>query len=309
MEQVPSTETTTPATTSSSTGFSLRAWASDYLSLTKPRIIIMAQLAVGAGSYVAANGQLDFVLFLNTIFGVTLAAAASFVLNQYLESKTDAQMIRTQNRPLPAGRISHGGVLFFGALMAVVGLTYLAVLVNVMTAVVTSATFLSYVCLYTPLKRHTTWNTLVGALPGALPPAIGWVAVTGNMDAGAWVLFSIVFLWQFPHFFAIAWIYREDYSRAGLKMLPVVEENGTSTCRQMVVTGLALIPVSLCPVFLGIAGNFYLVGAILLGLFYMTFTTIFVRGREKRQARNLFRASLVYLPLLFLLLSLDLVSV
>ncbi|MDF1665893.1 MAG: protoheme IX farnesyltransferase, partial [Planctomycetota bacterium] len=201
IEQVPSTETAAPTTTKKSSSFSLRSWASDYLSLTKPRIIIMAQLAVGAGSYVAANGNLDFVLFLNTIFGVTLAAAASFVLNQYLESKTDAQMIRTQNRPLPAGRISHNGVLFFGAFLAVVGLTYLAVLVNVMTAVVTSATFLSYVCLYTPLKRHTTWNTLVGALPGALPPAIGWVAVSGNIDAGAWVLFAIVFLWQFPHFF------------------------------------------------------------------------------------------------------------
>lgn len=310
VEQIPNIETeSSAAPAKAASKFSLKAWVSDYLSLTKPRIIIMAQLAVGAGSYVAAKGQLDFVLFLHTIFGVTLAAAASFVLNQYLESKTDAQMIRTQNRPLPAGRISHGGVLAFGTLMAIVGLSYLAIFVNPMAAVVTSATFLSYVCLYTPLKRHTTWNTVVGALPGALPPAIGWVAVTGHMDLGALVLFAIVFLWQFPHFFAIAWIYREDYSRAGLKMLPVVEENGTQTCRQMVVTGLALIPVSLCPVFLGIAGPVYLVGAILLGLFYMTFTAIFVRGREKRQARHLFRASLVYLPCLFLLLSLDLVSV
>jgi heme o synthase len=311
LEAAPSVQKT-PAITAQMTGdrkASLISKARDYLSLTKPRIIIMAQLAVGAGSYVAAKGQLDFALFLHTIFGVTLAAAASFVLNQLLETKTDAQMIRTQNRPLPAGRISSLGVLIFGIVLAAVGLVYLGLFVNAMTAFVTSATFASYVFVYTPLKRYTTWNTLVGALPGALPPAIGWVAVTGSMDAGAWLLFAIVFLWQFPHFFAIAWIYREDYSRAGLKMLTVEDKSGAVTCRQMLLTCAALLPVSLCPTLLGLTGTAYLVGAILLGLFYATYTILFVVGREKSHAKNLFRASLVYLPSLFLLLSLDLVSV
>lgn len=278
----------------------------DYCSLVKPRIILMATLAVSVGVYAASPRSFDFVRWFHTLIGVTFGAAASFILNQWLESRTDALMARTADRPLPAGRLSGTEVFLVGWLSGLIAVVYLAFFVNWASALLTGATFLSYVLVYTPLKRYTTLNTLIGAVPGALPPAIGWVSVTDSMDAGAWLLFGILFFWQFPHFYAIAWIYRRDYSKAGLKMLSVADESGVELAKQMLIANFALILVSLLPTKLGLTGQLYLLAAVALGLFYLAATVAFALGRESSEAKTVFHASLIYLPCLFLCLSFDL---
>jgi protoheme IX farnesyltransferase len=258
------------------------------------------------GVLLAAGGSPDPLLLLHTVLGTALVAGGASALNQLLEKNSDALMRRTENRPLPAGRLQPLEVWIFGVSLGVAGIAWLAVaLRQPCTPLVAAFTFAAYVGIYTPLKPRTPLNTLVGAVPGALPPVIGWTAVRGTFGTEAWVLFAILFLWQVPHFLAIAWIYRDDYARAGLRMLPVVDPEGTQTGRNMVVYCLALIPASLAPVMQGAAGPFYVVGALLLGAGFLASAAGFRRAPSVGQARRVLRASLLYLPGLLLLLILD----
>lgn len=278
----------------------------DYVELTKPRIAAMALGTVAIGSFVATVGPLDLVLLIHTLVGTGLLAAGASALNQVLERDTDSRMRRTENRPLPAGRLSVSEATVFGFGLGAVGLNYLCVLVNPITGLVGAITLFLYAFVYTPLKRLTSLNTLVGAIPGALPPVMGWTAVRGSLDGEAWVLFWILFVWQFPHFLAIAWLYRTDYANAGLRMLPVVDRAGGMTGRQMVGYTLALIPVSLAPSVVGMAGNAYFFGALSLGLAFLGFAIAFALTATPQRARNMIRASLVYLPTLMVFMLLDL---
>lgn len=283
----------------------------DYVELLRPRMTVLVLFTVGAGAFLAAQATgepLPELLpqLIHAVLGTALVAAAASTVNQYLERHSDALMRRTENRPLPSGRLQPGAVLGLGIGLAAAGFLYLlAALPQPAAALVAALTFSSYVFLYTPLKRRTPLNTLVGAVPGALPPVIGWTAVRGTIDAQAVSLFLIVFLWQVPHFLAIAWIYREQYARAGLLMLPVMDRDGTRTSQQMLRYCLVLIPVSLLPAMLGMAGPLYVVGAIALGLGFLSRALDFSRASSVGQARRVLRASLVYLPALLLLLLVD----
>lgn len=280
-----------------------RSRGADLVELTKPRIAVMVLFTVATGMLLARPSAVDLVALFNTLLGVGLVAAAASVLNQFLERHSDALMRRTENRPLPAGRLQPAEGLLLGAALGVFGLVYLAATIKQPLAVAATAfTLASYVLVYTPLKRYTTLNTLIGAVPGAMPPVIGWVAVTGTLDAGALALFLILFFWQVPHFLAIAWIYREDYRRAGLQMLPTVDEHGGMTARQMLVYCVALAPVSLLPAVLGLAGWLYVIGAVLVNLHFIGATIGFARQRNVAAARRVLHASLIYLPLLLALL-------
>jgi protoheme IX farnesyltransferase len=275
----------------------------DFVELTRPRIAALVLFTVAAGFGLASSGAPDLARLLHTLFGTALVVVAASALNQVFERRSDALMERTLNRPLPAGRLQAAAVLLFGAFLALAGLAYLVFAVGRPLAAEAAAfAFASYVFLYTPLKRTTTLNTLVGAVPGALPPVIGWTAATNSFDLAAVVLFAIVFLWQVPHFLAIAWIYRDDYARAGLRMLSVQDPSGDRTARCMVGYGVALVAVSLVPPALGWAGAFYLLGAVLLGAGFMTCVFGFLRSRSVLQARRVLRASLVYLPALLTVL-------
>src|SRR5262249_4467234 len=249
--------------------------------------------------------SLDKKLLLHLNIGVGLLAAGIGALNQFFERDIDGLMRRTERRPLPSGRISPAGACLFGILTSVLGVAYLALFINTLSAVVGLSTLISYVFLYTPLKRKTTSSTFIGAFPGAVPPLIGWTAVRGQIGTEALVLFLIMFLWQFPHFLAIAWMYREDYARAGIKMLPIVEPEGVSTGRQIVFYALALVPVSLIPTWIGLAGNVYFFGALVLSLGYLYFGLRSAMLRSRLEAKRLLRVSILYLPLLFVLMLLD----
>jgi protoheme IX farnesyltransferase len=276
------------------------------VELTKPRVLVLVLFTVATGTWLAAGGVPDWAVLLHTLVGTTLVAAGASALNQLLERDSDARMRRTENRPLPAGRLQPFEVLLFGLGCGMGGLVYLVVALHQpLTAGVAGITFLSYVFLYTPLKRKTSLNTLVGAVPGALPPVIGWTAASGSLDPAMATLFVIVFLWQVPHFLAIAWLYRDDYARAGLCMLPVLDQDGRMSGRQMVSYCLALLPASLAPALLGAAGLVYLTGAVFLGLGFLSCTVAFRRAPSMGQARRVLRASLIYLPALLLLLLLD----
>jgi protoheme IX farnesyltransferase len=279
----------------------------DYVQLAKPRLSLMALFTVAAGALLAAGGSPpDWTIFLNVLFGSALVAVGASALNQYYERETDAFMSRTENRPLPAGRLQPLEVLLFGLALGIGGVVYLALaLPHLLAAVLAALTFSSYVFLYTPLKRKSSLNTLIGAVPGALPPMIGWAAVRGSLSLEIAAVFVILFLWQVPHFLAIAWIYRDDYARAGLCMLPVVDRDGAMSSRQMVWYCLALIPASLAPAMLGRAGAFYLISAAVLGLAFMGFAMAFARKRSLKRARGVLRASLIYLPVLLALLLFD----
>jgi protoheme IX farnesyltransferase len=283
-----------------------RTRVADYVQIAKPRLTVMALLTVATGALLAAGSTPDWAVLLHTLTGAALVAVGASALNQVFERDSDALMRRTENRPLPAGRIQPLEVLLVGLALGFGGVAYLAVtLRQPLAASVAALTFVSYVFVYTPLKRKTSLNTLVGAVPGALPPVIGWVAVRGSLDLEVAALFLILFLWQVPHFLSIAWIYREDYGRAGLRMLPVMDPRGSVTGRQAVSYCLALIPASLTPLVLGRAGPVYLIGAGLLGAGFLGFAVAFARQRSLRRARGVLRASLVYLPALLALLLLD----
>jgi heme o synthase len=278
----------------------------DYLALTKPRISVLVLFTVGAGVLFAAGPEVSFLLLFHAVFGTALVASGASALNQWLEQHTDARMRRTQNRPLPAGRLTPLEVFLFGVALGVGGTAYLALtLPSPLASAVAALTFVLYVAIYTPLKRLTTLNTLVGAVPGALPPVIGWCAVRGEINSEAVALFVILFLWQVPHFLAIAWMYREEYARAGLCMLPGVDPDGRITATQMRLYCLALVAGALMPVFLGAAGAVYVVGSLALGWYFLRPTLAFGREPSTQTARRVLRASLVYLPGLLLVLLLD----
>jgi protoheme IX farnesyltransferase len=280
------------------------AW--DYFELTKPSVVWLILMSTAVGFYVASpNGPLDYLLFLHTLLGTALLAGGTGALNQWIERDADAKMRRTENRPLPAGRLRSLPALAFGLGISVAGLIYLGAAVNLLSALLGLFTWASYLGLYTPLKTRTWLSTLVGAFPGAMPLLIGWVAVRNGIGIDGWVLFAMLFLWQFPHFYAIAWMYREDYSRAGILMLTVVEPDGISTGRQIVFYAALLVPVSLAPAILGMAGVWYFAGAQLLGLAYLYYGVLAARFKTTLQARKLLQASIIYLPLVYVLLVVD----
>lgn len=281
----------------------------DYVALTKPRIAVLVLFTVGAGvllASAAASIAVRWDVLFHAVFGTALVAAGASALNQWVEKKSDARMRRTQARPLPAGRLSSREVLVFGALLGVGGFGYLLLtLTSPIPALLAAVTFFLYVAVYTPLKRYTTLNTLVGAVPGAMPPLIGWSAVNGEITAGGLTLFAIVFVWQIPHFLAIAWIYREEYARAQLRMLPVTDPDGRATGRQMILYCVALLAVSLAPVLLKSAGLVYVTGAVVLGLGFLVKAWRFSTSRCQSGAKGVLRASLIYLPGLLLVLLFD----
>ena len=270
-----------------------------YLELTRPRIAALVVFTTAVGFLLAGPGAPDLARLLHTVVGTALAAGGASALNQVLERRSDARMARTRDRPLPSGRLTPLEGLLFGIGLAAAGLAYMALVVHQPLAVLATAFAVAgYVLLYTPLKRKTSLNTLVGALAGATPPLIGWTAATNALDGPALVLFAILFLWQVPHFLAIAWLYRDDYARAGFHMLPVRDPGGARTAWRMVGYSLALIPASLAPSALGWAGAVYLLGAGILGVGFLTCAVGFLRTRSAAQARRVLRASLLYLPAL-----------
>ena len=280
----------------------------DYFELTKPSVVWLIVMSTAVGFYLGSSGSLSLLLFAHTLLATALLAGGTGALNQWAERDLDARMRRTEQRPLPAGRLRPVPALVFGISITLIGVVYLALAVNLLSAALGLLTTLSYLLLYTPLKTKTPFSTFVGSFPGAMPPLIGWAAARNDLSAGGWVLFAVLFLWQFPHFYSIAWMYREDYARAGIKMLPVVEPDGVSTGRQIVCYAAVLIPVSLSPVLLGMAGTAYLVGAVLCGLGYLYFGVLTARVKTTLQARRLLQASVIYLPLIYSLLVLDKIS-
>ena len=284
---------------------SFRERVAAYAELTKPRITFLIVLTSAAGFVLASRGPVDYVALVSALFGIGLLSSGIATLNQYAERDLDGLMRRTANRPLPAGRLAPWEALAFGAGITIAAEAYLLIVVNPLTAVLGLTVIAGYVFAYTPLKTHTSLSTLVGAFPGAVPPLIGWSAARGTISLEGWVLFAILFLWQFPHFLAIAWMYREDYSRAGILMLPVVEPNGRVTAQQIVAYTIMLLPVSLLPVALGMAGRIYLYGAIVLGLLFLYSSLRAAFSMSRQAARRLLLASVLYLPLLFILMVLN----
>ncbi len=278
----------------------------DFVELTKPRIAVMVLFTVAIGALLTPQASFDLVQLLHALVGTALVASGASALNQWLEVSSDARMRRTENRPLPAGRLTSAEVLWFGTLLSILGLGYmLALMTHPLAAAVSLLTHLSYVFVYTPLKRTTTLNTLIGAVPGALPPVIGWTAMTGTFDWAALVLFLIVFFWQVPHFLAIAWMHRDDYARAGLQMLPGVDREGTATARQMLLYTVALIVISLVPIWLWGASPMYGFGAFGVGVFFLRFVWMFAAQPGHQSARKVLQASLLYLPSVLGLLLLE----
>jgi heme o synthase len=272
--------------------------AADFLELTKPRLNLLVVATTLAGYYLGAE-RWDPALLVSTVAGTGFVAGGAAAFNEILERDTDGLMRRTRTRPLPGGRMRVSTAAWFAFALSAAGLALLGVGANWLAAGVAGATLLSYALIYTPLKSRTSLSTLVGGIPGALPPMIGWAAATGTLSLEAWVLFAIVFLWQMPHFLAIAWLCREDYARAGLPMLPVVEPSGRSTAQQVVLYASVLVPVSLAPTLIGLTGRVYFAGALVLGLAFLFFGIQFARDRTNVAARRLFLGSISYLPLLW----------
>lgn len=277
----------------------------DYLILTKVRITALVLVTTAAGFMLASGPRLSLALLAWTLLGTGLAASGAAALNQYVEREVDAKMRRTASRPIPAGRMTPARGLSVGVGLSAIGVGLLAGLVNGLTALLALATVLLYVGVYTPLKRMTPLNTMIGAIPGAIPPVMGWTAVTGALGLPAGVLFAILFLWQLPHFLAIAWIFRDDYRLGGFPMLPVVDPEGEATGRQVALYCAALVPVSLIPTFLGLAGPVYFFGALILGLGFLASGLMMAMHRGGKEARRVLLASVTYLPLLLALLAVD----
>jgi protoheme IX farnesyltransferase len=282
-----------------------RGWVSVFCDLTKARLTLLVLLTTLVGFYLGTVGATNYLLMLHAVLGTGLLASGAAALNQLLERDFDARMRRTQSRPLPSGRLSPEIVLLFGGFCSVGGLVYLALAVNLLTSVLGAITLLTYLFIYTPLKRVTWLNTAVGAIPGALPPLMGWTAARGEMSAEGWALFGILALWQMPHFFAIAWIYRDEYAKAGFVMLPAVDADGSRTGQQAVGHTLLLLPLSVLPFLFKVAGPVYLVGALVLGAAYLWCAISFSRRLTLRSAKQLFFSSIIYLPLLLTLLVAD----
>ena len=282
-----------------------RSRAMDYIALTKPELTILSVLTALAGYYLGAGGVLQGIGLIHTLLGTAMVGGGSGALNQYIERRFDAQMKRTENRPLPSGRIAPLEALLFGLLLSCGGIVYLAVSVNMLTALLAAVTCVTYLSLYTPLKRLTPLATLIGGIPGALPPVMGWTAATGEISSGAMVLFGILFFWQMPHFLSLAWMYRKDYARAGYRLLAVMDPEGSRTATQALLHTCLLIPVSLLLLRWGGAGVIYGVSAAVLGAGFLLFAVLLLLQRTSGAARKLFFASLMYLPALMLAMVLD----
>jgi protoheme IX farnesyltransferase len=280
----------------------------EYWALTKPEVNFLILITTLSGFYLALGTKphgFPVTLALHTLLGTLLMAGGTGTLNQFIERSFDAQMRRTARRPLAAGRLKASHVFWFGIASSVAGAVYLALAVNVLASLLAVVTLLSYLFLYTPLKRKTPFCTLIGAFPGAVPPLIGWAAARGRLDLGAWVLYALVFLWQFPHFMAIAWMYREDYARAGYQVLPAGKRRDGFATWQSIAPSLVLIAVSLVPAIIGESGLVYSVAALICGSIFLYYSTHFAFRRSNVAARQLLTASIVYLPLVFMLMTLD----
>lgn len=282
-----------------------KSWSVVFSDLVKARLTTLVLLTTLVGFYMGWRGPMNYLLMFHVLAGTALVASGAAALNQLLEREYDAKMLRTMSRPLPSGRLQPASVMIFGGICSVAGLVYLAFLVNPLTSVIGAVTLVSYLFIYTPLKRVTWLNTPIGAIPGALPPLMGWTAARGEMSGEGWAIFAILAFWQLPHFFAIAWMYREDYARGGFKMLPLVDADGQRTGQQAVSHSLALLAVSVFPYVFNMAGPVYLTGALLLGTYYLWCAIGFARQLTLPRARQLFLASIIYLPLLLVVMVLD----
>ena len=282
-----------------------KGWLAIYLDLFKARLTFLVLLTTLVGFYVGSQGPLDYLRLFHTMLGTALVAGGAAALNQLLERTYDARMRRTQDRPLPSGRLLPQTVLLVGCASSGIGLVYLALAVNPLTCALGAVSLCAYLFVYTPLKRLTWLNTAVGAIPGGLPPLMGWTATRGRLGIEGWVLFAILALWQVPHFMAIAWLYRDEYAKAGFKMLPVLDPQGARTGRQAVVHAFGLLTASLFPFLLGLTGPVYFTGALFLGVAFLWYAIQFSRQLTLSRARQLFFASILYLPLLLGLMVLD----
>jgi heme o synthase len=282
-----------------------KSWTAVFSDLVKARLTTLVLLTTAVGFYIGEMGAINWFLFFNTLAATGLVAMGASALNQLLEREYDAKMRRTQDRPLPSGRLQPTTVAIFGGVSSVAGLVYLALAVNLLTSVLGAVTLVSYLFIYTPLKRVTSLNTAIGAIPGALPPLMGWTAARGELSGEGWALFAILAFWQLPHFFAIAWMYRDEYAKAGFVMLPNVDADGKRTGQQTVSHTFALLIASLCPFVFKMAGAIYLSGAIVLGIGFLFCAIQFSRQLTLARARQLFLASIIYLPLLLALMVWD----
>ena len=276
-----------------------------FVELTKPRITFLIVLTSAAGFCLGSKGVIDYLVLTHALFGIALLSSGIATINQYMERDLDGRMRRTATRPLPTQKVTARHALFFGLALTLGAEVYLAAFVNLLTAAFGLTVIVGYLLLYTPLKTRTSLSTVVGAFPGAMPPLMGWTAATASVGIEAWALFAILFMWQFPHFLAIAWMYREDYARAGILMLPVVEPEGRLTAQQIVLWALLLVPVSLFPAALGTTGRVYFYGAFVLGLAFLAASLYAALAGSRLGARRLLLASVLYLPLLFGMMVLD----
>jgi len=276
-----------------------------YIALTKPDVSFLVLITTAAGYYMGARGPVDWLRLVHTVFATMLIAAGTAALNHYIERESDRQMRRTASRPLPSGVLQPREALWFGVALCVAGAVYLYFASGVLAAGLGVVTCLSYLLAYTPLKKRTVWATFVGAFPGAVPPMIGWAAATGSLDRGAWLLFAILFLWQFPHFHAIAWMYREDYARAGILMLPVVDKQGTRTFRQIIFSAAALVAVSLLPAIVGLAGVLYFFGALAVSVALLQVCLWAATAKTNIRAKWLMHATVIHIPVLLGLMIYD----
>jgi len=277
----------------------------DYLALTKPRITWLILMSTGVGYYFGSKGIWHWTTLLHTIIGTALIASGTAALNQWYERDSDAKMHRTQRRPIPSGKLAPTRAFTFAVVISLAGFIELAFWVNLLTGLLGLYTLLSYLLIYTPLKQRSHHSTTIGAIPGAMPPLIGFAAARGSITLEAWILFLILFFWQFPHFYAIAWMYREDYRRAGIRMLPVQDPDGELTAWHIVAFALALIPISLLPKFFAMAGNWYLAGALALGGAFVYSGIRVAQDCSRQRARQVLLTSVVYLPALYGLLLFD----
>lgn len=273
-----------------------RVWG--YVSLTKPDVTFLVVMTTFAGYYMGASGTIDWLHLAHAVIGTTLIGAGTSALNHWIERDSDALMRRTAMRPLPTNVLTPWQAFAFGTGLSILGALYLALTANLLASALGLVTCLSYLGLYTPLKKRTWLSTFVGAFPGAVPPLIGWAAAAGELSLGAWVLYAILFVWQFPHFYSIAWMYREDYGRAGILMLPVVDRSGDATFRQILAYSAVLIPVSLFPAVAGLAKPLYFFGALVLGVAMMLASLWASRTRSNHRAKWLMHATVAYVPFL-----------
>jgi protoheme IX farnesyltransferase len=287
------------------TEITLASRANAYVALTKPDVSFLVLMTTAAGYYMGARGAVDWLHLVQTVFATLLIAAGTATLNHYIERESDRYMRRTASRPLPSGQLQPREALWFGITLSVGGAVDLYFTAGILASALGVLTSLSYLLAYTPLKKRTVWATAVGAFPGAIPPMIGWVAATGALDRGAWLLFAILFFWQFPHFYAIAWMYREDYARAGILMLPVVDREGTRTFRQIILTAIALVGVSLLPAVMGLAGVRYFFGALVVSTALVQVCLWASSSRTNVRAKWLMHATVMHIPLLLGLMIYD----